>query len=355
MENNEKLELIINEEKNILKEVKESLMNNNNAVMANFQSVKTALFNIDNAKNQIVFINKIEDIVIEILNKIANATTVEEIIELRNNLNKEIKKVRNILSKVEGFDMTHNEEIIKNTRNTISKLLRVKKREEKIDSIKDLISKDELSIEDKELLNKKLKNEKSFIKRNKSTKETKPIISLVPIALNNNKEEEIDLDISKNVLNNNEEGKNDLDISRFDNFLFDLEQKRNTVIDLCEHYNISDAPMYDEGFIKNIVTFFKNIKLYKINRACLYIACRDYNYYSRIKETQMIIDYLTDITSLKSIINRLLFHKHTILKNDKHNREFIGNVTYIREIIKSNCLSEDNSENAMTYSLACSK
>lgn len=378
--NSEKYCTIVEQEKSILNAIKGDLQHGQKNTVEHFEKIQSALAKMQYSKKQIEAIDKIKNVINSVLDAILNAQTIEELNTLRKSLNNEISKVRRVLSKNDNFDMNETEQHIADIRRTISFLYRNKKRD--VSSIGLLLeNEDNLSKEDKQLLAKKLKNENAYIKRFNNSKNNANVIQTDNItnALDQENDNETVIEnesaqapeqdeliettdeMSKidNISISSELNEEKVPENSLSNILSDIDVKTNepdyyefletdeefkkrTIKD-CMRYEITEPIMYGKNPIQNIVSFFRNIPIYRRNQRNFCCANFDLAYYTSFRGTEMARDYLYDATRLKSILYRMFFHRNYDYSKSKYAKEFAENVEYIRALLRSNELQAEYS------------
>ena len=155
-------------EKELLELVKDKLIKENGLFNCNTKNIIEVLKRDSQMVKKFEAVVKAQQLIAEYTEKIKNSTNVDEIIELRKELNKCINKVKKEMIN-RGFNEIQIEsycEDIKNYRKTISEKLRYLKRENKISEIEYLNNKEDLTEEELIRLKKLVKNELLYGKRN---------------------------------------------------------------------------------------------------------------------------------------------------------------------------------------------
>ena len=165
----DKIVAIKENEKKLLEFVKNKITDENNIFNLNTRNIVDVLTHDEKMVKKYEAVVKAQELIAEYTERIKNSNNVDEIVELRKELNKCINKVKKEMIN-RGFDdieINNYCEDIKKYRKTISENLRYLKREEKIKEIEDLNNNfDNLNEEELLRLKKLVKNEMSYGKRN---------------------------------------------------------------------------------------------------------------------------------------------------------------------------------------------
>lgn len=164
----EKIKNIKETEKQLLEFVKSKIEEKDNIFSENVESVVKVLNYDATMVKKHETILEAQKLIVELTNKIKNAKTVDEIVEIRKKLNYYINKIKKEI-KERNIDSNEYDQYVLNAtdlRKGISEYIRYLKRESKITEIDTLNNKPELNEEEKDYLKKLVRNEISYGKRN---------------------------------------------------------------------------------------------------------------------------------------------------------------------------------------------
>ncbi len=172
----EKILTIKETEKQLLAYAKDKISENNSIFNDNIGKILNILQYDSTMVKKYEAIIDAQNLIKKLANEIKEATSVEEIVNIRKKLNYYINKIKNII-KDRGILTFEYEKYVNNAvnlRKGISEYIRYLKREDKIKEIELLSTKSDLTEEESIRFKKLIKNELSYGKRN-LVKNTKPI------------------------------------------------------------------------------------------------------------------------------------------------------------------------------------
>lgn len=217
--NKERIEIIKEERYELLKEVRESINNGNDAVIENAESIIEALDYDEKNIKKYEALKEAQTLIESLTKEIANAKTKEEIETLRKKLNYYINKVKNEAKK-RNIDYSEYYENVTNIRKNISKYIRFIKRRDQIEELEKINEKYyELDKESQ----KKLSHQISSA-RNYNTRIIKEKMMQNSVVLENN-----------NLVQ--EELKRDIEVSPIE-LVSDSEDKNESMTDEREHHDV---------------------------------------------------------------------------------------------------------------------
>ena len=305
---NEKIEKINTDRLIMLKKVKELIVKDNDCMSDNIESTISFLIVDEQNVNEYKAILKAKNLILDLIIEITMATSIEDVIKLRNKINYQISKIKKELSKRNInqalFEQFYSK--ITELRKNISMYLRFLKRESILIEIKELYDRiDDLSDEDRARLKKILSNE---LKYNKNVLQamdsnSEKILKKNTLVAN-------DTDDSKEVKpamptkNKDEDDEDSVDLlieeiyniissepSKFEKEQSDDSYLKKRIEYYLSQYNFHQLCGYNRHFLINFINFLKNIPKYIRNKNIIKAAQRDYNTFYSGEDLAGFIDY----------------------------------------------------------------
>lgn len=323
----EKIEKINSDRILMLQTVKELIVKDNNLISDDVENTIYFL-NIDTENiNEYDAIIKAKDLILDLVMEISMATSIEDIVKLRNKINYQINKVKKEIAKRNISPVTFEQFYNKVTelRKNISMYLRFLKRESTLIEIRELYDRlDYLSDEDRMRLKKLLANELKYNKRvlismnsnSECTLEDEPAIVkkvnddeiqfVAPIKeeKNTDKDEFLESFIKQmsdvfvsNPLNR-------------DNALSDEDYLKNRIGYYSGQYNFYKLFNYNHNFLRNCISFLGNIPKYICNKNIIKMAKKDYYMFYQGEDFGGFIDYSKKRNSIKVALQAIFRSSH---------------------------------------------
>lgn len=330
--NNEKIEQIRNERRELLNKVRENIKNKNNLAATNIWEIMEAMYKEEKSTKEYIAIIKAKEMISELTIKIVEAKNVEEIISLRKKVNYYINKIKKIL-KDRGITPTELNKLSNNVnymRKDISKYIRILKRENSLNEIVAMNeSLDTLSIDEVKKLKQLIEIEKKYNKRNISSlenetmdiknikEETKPKFPITyqqlikradnilygdtpQITLNPPIQETKKTRVSLNPTNKPQQNMEDY-IQKFDG--------------LNNEYGICKLQIYNSSLFKNCIRLVDNIPRYLSNKKKIKLMKCIYNNYYQEPNFGLFIKYTKDNNSVTNAI-RTIFKRSKLFRRE---------------------------------------
>ncbi len=335
--NLDRINRIKEERKLLLTEVKDSINNSNEEVINNISEIKELLNYDEESIKKYNAICEAQELIESLTKEIVNAKSHEEVIEIRKKLNYYINKVKNECKKRNISEEDYNKYYsnITDLRKNIAKYIRYLKRESNINHIDELNSNyDNLSSEEKQDLNKAIKLERNYNTRQLNPKEKEV------------KEEELtDSERLQRLLSESfkKEGTSPLSMGELtiessnqeeDTYSSDREYIDTKVTDFSRRYKTYKTHHYNHSLPGNIVSFIKNVPIYKKNQKTIRRMMFDYEHFYHGDDFNSYIAYQANNNSIKEGLKSIF--KHSSLYNkenlylDTHNRCINWILHYIR-------------------------
>ena len=160
--NKERIEIIKEERYELLKEVRESINNGNDAVIENAENIIEALDYDEKNIKKYEALKEAQTLIESLTKEIANAKTKEEIEVLRKKLNYYINKVKNEAKK-RNIDYSEYYENVTNIRKNIAKYIRFIKRRDQIEELEKINEMyDELDKEAQKKLSRQISSARNY-------------------------------------------------------------------------------------------------------------------------------------------------------------------------------------------------
>lgn len=293
-------------------------------------------------------------------NEIKNATTVEEILEIRKGLNKCINKIKKEMVNrgIDDYEYNRYCDEASRLRKTISMNIRFLKRENKINEIESLNDNiDYLCEEDKLRLQKLVKNELSYGKRNLEKYNSFDDTRVVEYQKEN--KEEIREEIKEEKVVNTKkplkkidinlpkiERKNVVDMEAFDNVHDFLDYRVDTIE---KQYNISKIDEYNGGIVKNLKIFVNNLPKLKNNLAVSGRMNVEYNLFCRRPELLGYSQYISQHSSIGYNFKKALRNSSLKNKENDYQEEHDRIIDWIIDFCNDNNLEIKYNKRIGTY------
>ena len=269
-------------------------------------------------------VNKNDHKIELIIENIKKSNTLEDIISLRKELNKEINKYKRKLIKRETSeeDLNNYTYSVNSLRSEITELVRFIKRNDNLQEVIKMNNKEFLTFEEKELLDKNAKKEYNFNERLLNKYYPEHLVrndKLVIKEAEPVKEEYEPKHIKKEVIIS---GINDSYLAKHPTNNFKLHKYDNIVDGIRDHIerysnSIRINRVYTTNIIKNIGKFVLNVPNYIKNRKVLNKMIFEFNYYYRgeeLYETIALVEQDNSVKfALKEVFNRDTFEKRRLL------------------------------------------
>ena len=164
-----------NDRRELLNMVKESILENREGFMDGITDVMLTLSLDEKNSKCLKAVMKAKDLIEKFVEQILNATSVEEVIRIRNKINYQINKVRREIVRrhLEPGLVDAYQEKTAYLRKDIAKMVRILKREKNINQLLNLAGSGELSDDDKLKFKKMIGNEQRFNKYYLNPKENR--------------------------------------------------------------------------------------------------------------------------------------------------------------------------------------
>lgn len=395
----EKIKNIDDERLSLLNNVKSSLINRKNDLDFNMEKTLTYLTFYDKNAKEYKAILRAKNTINSLLEEIVNAKNEEDIIKIRKRLNYYINLLKNELKDRHISESRLNRlyDSITVTRKDIAFYLRILKRRKNIEEIDQLYKSNQLSFEQKDRLKKLITNERRYNKINnnkvniylvdnkpynnsKEVKERYEYEELKQLFLKNKKVNNIEniedtyednndvLETQKKEVNNLAIKNNSLAIAnsnfkleknkllkspqkniikalfnKFDiNYNNLLEELRLKVQIFKNNYNHITPHRYQGNILNKIVTFIKNISLYKYNNKQISIIEQEHNYNFEDEDLKAYLEYIKKQNSLEYALSNI-FNNSNLSKREK---ECLDNHYRCAEWISRYYINDSNS---LTY------
>lgn len=367
--NEEKINKINNDRKIILSSIKERLNNNRQMYVNNLVDINEFLKIENDTQKEYKAIIEAKNLILELTEKIANSTSVEEIVSIRKKINYYINKIKKILINrgINKEEIDVLSEKASFLRKDIASYIRFLKREPKIKEIKKLSSQESLTVEEKDKLKKLLKNEIRYNKRNQdydnkennsksnaSTIDTKEVKEKDSFEFDFKFEEKKEIhnifDYEFNIIEEKKSSdvnfdfmfdNSDINIKGFEELPFSQNQSSNEFLSSHKNYEkqyqLKRLKKYDKNFIFNLVRFLCNIPKIIYNKKMIKIMKKDYKYFYRGEDLKLFIKKTIKensiFESLEKIFSRSILSKreeeclntHNDLVNNCYSSEILDN------------------------------
>lgn len=333
----EKIKKIDDDRVLMLNSVKENIIKKNTLLSSNLNDIILLLNNDEVNTKKYKNIIKAKQFIFELTEQIANATNIEDIVNLRKKVNYYINKIkkelagRNISS--ESFEKMYSS--VNYLRTDISRYISFLKRKEKLTEIAELYKDiNNLSQESITKLKKLLSNEIRYNKRyilsindyhkkdtkkteKKSSVSTDSIIKIQDKELDEIEEQELSEENMSNIpLNFFAIPKFEDKVHSMKNDKLSYTQDLNTKIDCYLHqYNFLKITSYKGNFLKKCLIFLKNIPKYVMNKKIIKYAEYDYNIYYHGDDLGDFINYFRKNNSIQLALE-LIFQKSSLSKRE---------------------------------------
>ncbi len=351
MTNEEKIERIKNQRKELLKQVNESIINNSsqlsldaNEIMMNLEFDEKIIKRYESLLNA-------QSLIQNLTLEIVECNDPLKVIELRKKLNYYINKIKSEIKKrnISQEKIDKYQEESGYLRKDIAKYIRYLKRENNIHEIEELNSKiDKLSSEDLKLLKRMLKNECNYMNKNTKlmngiVKESKEIVNNVETVetldtVDNIKTIKDDNNLFEEIIKTDVKERKKLDLDFKHNISKESmrvnvpELKYDSLSDYLENrvdmykstYGLLDTYEYGTSNMTNVLNFFKNIPIFLENRKKIKHMEIDSSYFYRGSDLVGYIEYSKKknsiVNGLKSLFSRTyLFSREAQCLSD-HNK-----------------------------------
>ncbi len=389
----EKIKSIKETEKQLLQLVKTKIEEKDGAFTENIVSV-VKILNYDSTmvkKNEAVL--SAQKLIEELTNKIKNAKSVEEIIEIRKKLNYYINKIKKELKERNIDSSQYNKYVLNanNLRKGISEYIRYLKRENKINEIEYLNNKSELTEEEVNNLKRLVRNEVSYGKKNlakyNNLADSKPKLvqeenheTDFMIKLEEKKQENkyiapskhcsyirgINDEKSPNMINNNAVGKyfidsernsyrgkdkketssnnNSINIQSNGNFYYQTYENDHDFLSakvdmFTEKYDVIILEGYTESKVKNIRIFARNLPTLLRNKGQIKYMIRDWAMFNdRKPELNGFAEYTRNENSIINSFKKALAGSKLVDQETFYTQEHEKCISWIMEFCKNNNL-----------------
>ncbi len=320
-------------QKKLLEMVKDSIEKEGIVFNINTRNIVDVLYHDSKVTKKYEAVVKAQQLIEEYTKQIKEATSIEEIKEIRKKLNSCITKIKKEM-KNRGIDDAEYEsysQSANNLRKRIAENIRYLKREEKINEIESLYSNfDNLNEEELLRFKKLVKNETSYGKRNIVNHDKVLIPKKKP---EDNKED--DKSILLKLLSETKTDDNTITVSPNQGTIFfetfdSLDEFLSTRINFFERqYKIKPLQGYNGSIIKNITVFTRNLPKLIMNKNKVRYMVRDYHYFHnnlfyRKPELLGYSNYTgmnnSIIGSFKQAIRRSVFKEKEDYYLEEHNK-----------------------------------
>lgn len=323
-----------------LEAIKNAIINNNQDVIQNIDNLLSD-YQLDeqNVKHYRA-VKKAEEMITDLTISVCNATTSDDVIKTRKQLNYYLDKVKKeIISRQMPEEKI--EEYYQNMRglkSDISELVRAKKREDKLKDISSLVRETTLTKEEMQNLQKNMTNERRFNRRiikkyqQNSNEDRKKYRHGTTINKNGNtstkdaSQELIGFPLSPaevasiNTINL-EPAK-----STIKNITFEWQSE---IKRLYPQYRLVKTKQYDGGLFKNVATFFSNLPIYIHNKGIVKEMRFHYDHYYRGEALEKLIDLTEYDNSIGNAMAKILSNCHLFkngFKNLKKHEEYMATI-----------------------------
>ena len=292
----DKIEKINSDRFLMLETIKENIIKNKGALSKKIDDVIIAL-NLDECcVKEYKAIIKVKQLILELVEEIYKADSIEDIVKLRNKINYYINKIKKemVRRNVEPAKFETLKNGVGDLRSNISMYIRFLKRKENLVQIDNLMIdigslSDEERIRVKKLINNEIRYNKKFFEIKNPSKDLKP--QNIDVAnpdddINgqvSKKEDDSILKVIPTVVSNPS--------SALSKRLSSEEYLDERLEFYSSHYMFYDLFGYNNSILKNIVNLFRNIPRYRLNKKILKTAIMDYNIFQHTEELEAFINY----------------------------------------------------------------
>lgn len=325
----------INDERIImLKMTKDSLSDNNKTLVDSLNNICSTLYFDDLNSKEYKSISKAKELIYQLTEEISSAKSIDDIVNLRNKINYYINKIKKELLKRNISQKEYNEmnSKVDSLRKNISGYIRYLKRNSMLSEINDLNDNfDNLINDDKVILKRLINNEirfnnryySSFNNNNNNTGKDNIVLN-ISTEISEDNQDSLDIDVSKlKDIDDNEDINFNFNFNisnkNVDESYLNFEFSEKYLLDNVEHYayryKFSELLEYDGVFFKNILTFFRNIPRYSLNKKLIKSAERDYNMFYHGKDLNYFINYSKKRNSIRTALD-IIFKSSRLSKRE---------------------------------------
>ena len=347
-------EIIMNikeNQKKLLVMVKDKIQEENAIFNLNSSNIIDVLNHNNKVAKKYEALVNARKLISEYTEAIHKATSIDEIKEIRKNLNKCINLIKREMKNRGIDDIEYNDycEKVKNYRKNISMNIRFLKREEKINEIDSLYHNfDNLNEEELLRLKKLIKNEASYGKKHLGEDN----VNKEKMVIRSTKKNEITLKEPLFPISKEAPTKKVIEIDERFKLTLDIPPAKKSV-DEFEHYDsiedfvkarvvsynglfkIRKTEEYNGNFIKNIVVFGKNLPKLVNNKKSAKSMIAYYNSIGRRAELLAYSRYITNNSSIMSNLKGIVKRSSLEEKENSLKEEYDETVDWIIEYCKS--------------------
>lgn len=336
---NEKIEKIKNDRVLMLTSIKDKVANNSQALIANLDTVIEKLDNDEINTKKYKAIIKAKQLILELIEQIISANSIEEIVKLRKMVNYYINKIKKELEErqIDEEDTKNIYNNVEHLRLDIRRYIRYLKREDNIIRIDGLYQNfDNLSPDEIAELKKLLANEMRYNRKFNNAIDTYP-------PKKHKTGVEASCEITTDVIINSilgfcgaiVEDSNNSAIINNNSASYSFLGER--IQHYLGAYKFPDSIPYDGSFRSRILAFLNNIKNYSKNKKIMSYVERDYYTYYHGGDLACFMAYFTKSNSIG-------FGLQLLLNNSKLSQreiECLLNHEMCLEWILEFCISKD--------------
>ena len=337
-ENNiSRIDVIKQERKEMLEEVRESVQCENKNVFDNIEDILEVIKSDEQSVKKYEALKSAQELICKLTEEIVNATSKEEIDNIRKKLNYYINKIKKEALK-RNIDYIKCNESITNMRKDISKYIRLLKKQNEIDEIKLINNNYELLTEDdKKKLARQISNSRNYNKRMIREK-SNPVCDKVEIEESNIPIEDKSLEETKknSGLDESTIVPKRQSILRLPRYESDDEFISQRVNDFNSRYKLKETHEYSNSVGKNIFNFIRNLPIYAANKKAVKKIVFDYSIFYRGDDLGIYLEYVKRNNSIAEGIKGIFGKSSLYTKENIHLDNHDRCVQWIMDVIKNN-------------------